>query len=238
MNILARWELRAKEIISNEKNKHVAVYDLSKKIYEKTHGFNPVNKELLQNEIMEICNNADLIDSLVTEVVFQPRFKRSNEESDQLITVFIKGDFNGSINLETVGGTRNTDEGRIPIFYAWSSTNEVVSLKEQKLQEYYKQYKHKSVEKLIDLALENKYFLTYEDCYKNYEIWHKEPNQYGDSIKGELKFFDEQKDSHHYKEKYNNLVKLTDSDDLKEFAKEHLFAKEESMTYEWTEYKL
>ncbi|KON87434.1 hypothetical protein AF332_11750 [Sporosarcina globispora] len=235
---MSKWEKRAKEIISNEKKKHVAVYELGKRIYKKTHGFNPVNKELLRKEIMEICNSADLIDSLVSEVDFQPRFKQSNDESDQLITIYIEGDFNGSIKLETGGGTRNTNDGKIPIFYAWSTTSEVTSLKEQKLQEFYKQYKDSSVEKLIDLALENKYFLTYEDCYKNYEIWHKEPSQYGSSIKGELKFFDEQEDSHRYKEKYNNLKKLMDSSDIKKFAEEHLYAKEESYTYEWTEYKL
>jgi hypothetical protein len=72
----------------------------------------------------------------------------------------------------------------------------------------------------------------------NYEIWYKKPSNYGDSIKGELKFYENNKNNHRYKEKYSNIKKLIASDDLKMFADEHLYASHESTTYEWIEYRL
>ncbi|TCI99993.1 hypothetical protein [Cytobacillus praedii] len=234
---MPKWENRVKQILKNEREKHKAVYQLSKQLYELAHGFTPVDKVLLLQEIRKLCDSATLIDSRITNVSTKPRYERSSKECDQVITISIEGDFNGYIKIETGGGYRNSNEGRIDIFYVYSSDNEIVSFKGQKLLELYKQYKHTTVEKLIDLALDNKYYLQYEDCYKNYEIWHKEPSQYGDSIKGELNVRNKEY-SHYYKKKHHNLNKLIKCDNLLKFAEEYLDGSSESTTYEWFEYRL
>lgn len=235
---MSKWENRVIQILKNEREKHKAIYQLSQQLYEFVHGFTPVKKDLLLLEIRKACDEVILIDSRIKDISTKQRYERSSEECDQIITITIEGDFNGYIKIETGGGYRNSDEGKIDIFYVYSSNYEVVTLKELKLLELYKKYKHASVEKLIDLAFDNKHYLEYEDRYKNYEIWHKKPSEYGDSIKGELKIYDEKENGHYFKKKHDNLNKLTRCENLNEFAENQLFGKHESATYEWIEYKL
>ena len=102
----------------------------------------------------------------------------------------------------------------------------------------YSQFKDRTVEKLIDIAFNQKHYLQYEDLFTNYEIWHKKPSEYGDSIKGELKFYDEEKNAKYHLKKYNSIKKIDQYENLKEYAKEVLNGYSESITYEWTEYKL
>lgn len=235
---MSKWETRINKILNDEKQKHGAVYELNRQLYNFAHGFNPVDKILLLQELKKLCDNTSLIDSEIANVSMEPRYKQDEKECDQIITVTIKGDFNGYIKIETGSGYRNTNEGKLDIFYVWSSSNEIVSLKEEQCRKLYKQYKHNTVEKLIDLSFEKKYYLDYEDYFKNYEIWDKAPSEYGDSIKGELKMFEEHKNYKHYKSKYENLNKITKYQSVKEFAEEELNPYHESTTYEWIEYRL
>ncbi|MFO1442927.1 hypothetical protein KDN24_06815 [Bacillus sp. Bva_UNVM-123] len=235
---MTKWENRVKQMLKNEREKHKAVYELNKQLYELIHGFTPVNKDLLLQEIKKVCDSTALIDSKINSISIEPRFESNSKECDQIITLTIKGDFNGYIKIKTGGGYRNSKEGRIDIFYVYFSDLEVVTLKEQQLLNAYKQYKHFSVERIIDLAFDNKLYLEYDDRYKNYEIWHKKPSIYGNSIKGELSVYDEKENGQYFKKKYDNLNKLMKCGNLNEFAEKQLYAKHESTTYEWIEYKI
>jgi hypothetical protein len=235
---LSKWESRVKKIIEDEKKKHIAVYELDKKLYEVIHGFSPVDKKLLIEVINKACSDVNLIDSEIVEISIKPRYKHSEKESYQTIMIGIKGNFNGYIKIETGSGYRNTNEGQLDIFYIMLSDHEVVSFKEEQCRKMYKNYKDYTVEKLIDLALDNNYYLSYEDCYKNYEIWDKQPSEYSDSVKGELKVYDESKYYKRYKSKFENLSKITKYNSVKEYAEDVLDASHESITYEWYEYKL
>ena len=102
----------------------------------------------------------------------------------------------------------------------------------------YSQFKDRTVEKLIDIALERKSYINYEDVYTNYELWYKAPSEYGDSIKGELKLYDEDKNSSEHISKYRSIKKIDLYDDIKEYADTVLYGSNESVTYEWIEYRL
>lgn len=237
---MAKWEIKAKNILETERKRHAAVYLLKEELYQKLHGFHPIDKFLFEKEIKNITENVTLIDSEITQITIEPRFKRSeNTDAELAINIHIKGDFNGYISIETGSGYRNTNEGRIDIYYLYSSNCKVVSEKENKIKEMYKKYQKYTVEKLIDLALEKEnLYLEYDDQYKNYILWHKKPSEYGDSITGDLKLYDEERNYKDYKKSFDKITKLNKFENLEEFANEVLYPSYQSTTYEWVEYKL
>ncbi|MCM3109924.1 hypothetical protein [Lederbergia lenta] len=235
---MSKWEERVDKIIKEEKEKHVAVYELMKQLQKYMHGFTPVDKNLLFREIKKICDETILYQSEVRSITVEPKYKNENDEAQQIFTFNLEGDFNGSIIIETGKGWRDTKDGRINIFYVSSYDCKVNSNKEQRTKKAFEPYKHMVVEKLVDIALDNKLYITYEDTYKNYEIWHKRPSEYGDSIKGRLSSYNRIDSGKENKKRLTSLNKLSKYDDIREYAENKLDGVSESQTYEWTEYRL
>lgn len=231
---MAKWEKKAADIVEQEMKKHVAILGLRSELLELVHGFTPVDKHLLYKHVKNVCDKALPINSKITEIDMKPLYKESSE-SEQKFTVRIEGDFNGTIEIETSSGWRNEKSGRVDIFYVSSSKCKVHSDKEKQIEDMYGLYKDYAVENIIDLALENKYYLDYDDRFTDYEIWKRKPYQYGDSIKGSLRHW--KNETKQYKRNYSNLSKLTHCGNFDEYL-DQLKANYESITYKWTEYEL
>lgn len=236
---MAKWEKRCKDILDRERKKHHAVWELATKLEEVIHGFNPISREELKKEINPLIASVKLHDSVITEVKYEDRYKNNEcEENQMLLTVSIVGDFSGSIVIGTCGGTRNTKTGRIPIFYVSSYDKNVYSLKMDEMKQMYRKYHKYSVESLIDLFLEKQTYFRYDDRFKSYEICNKKPSSYGDSINGYIRSYNDDKEVKLHKRTFDNINKLRCCDDVMQFAEDKLNGVSESVTYEWTEYRL
>jgi hypothetical protein len=233
---MAKWEKRMQAILDGEKKKHTAVYKLTKEIQEAVHGLDTIGIKYVRPIVQRVVNNTHLIDSTVKSILIEPYNGRNPDENQIVISLDIEGDFNGFISVETGSGYRNTDNGRIPIYYVSPYDTQVVSNKKEQVVKMYKAHQMYAITDMVDIALKSDTHLRYEDKYKNYEIWHKEPSEYGDSIKGDLKLYDEEKRYKQYKEMSSNTSLLVKCENVRDFAEEKLHGKGESITYEWTEY--
>ena len=235
---MAKWEKRINDVLKNEKKKHAAVYDLDKRLNDAIHGLSPIGKSVIESVLKKEIDSTYLVDSEVKSYSIEPRYSKDPDELRLLIKVFIEGDFNGHIEIETSKGYRNTDNGRIDIYYIMMSDRKIVSDKELKVKQMYKAYQKYTIANLVDVALDKDIFLEYDDCYKNYTIWHKKPSEYGDSITGDMRLYDEHIHYKKYKSFHDKLNKINFHESIEEYAEEVLYRSNESTTYEWTEYKL
>jgi len=233
---LAKWEKRYEEITNRERRKHNAVWRLADQLEKLIHGFSPISRKELKKEIAPVIESVELVDSVISEVKYENRYKTTEcEENNMILTIDIVGDFNGSIVIETGQGTRSTETGRTPIFYVFSCDKKVYSNRISEMKRMYEKYHNYSVELLTDLFFDKQIYLNYNDYFKSYEMCDKKPSEYGDSITGNL---DNKKDWKIHKRAFDNLKKLKHSENIMEYAEEKLYGVNDSVKFEWIEYKL
>ncbi|KOS61488.1 hypothetical protein FJQ98_16390 [Lysinibacillus agricola] len=192
---MAKWEKRFKEILSSERKKHYAVWELADNLEKIIHGFSPISREELKKEITPIIDSTELVESVISEIKYENRYEKSDcEENNMILTINITGDFKGSIVIKTGRGTRDNGTERTPIFYVSSYDKNVYSNKISEMKRMYKKYHNYSLEVIIDLFFDRQSYLSYDDRFKVYEISNKKPSSYDDSIKGYIKSYDDKKD--------------------------------------------
>lgn len=229
---MAKWEKRLEKILKSEKEKNKSIYELKDQLYKSIHGLSPIDKKLVEDTIAKQLEGWDCTFSI------NPKYSREPENEQYLsIEVSFKNEFKSKIIIKTGGGYRNTPEGRIDIYYVMESDCTIESKNESKVINYYRKFKNDSVEKMIELVVNNNLYVEYDDYFVKYEIWNKKPSQYEDSITGYLNVNREEKHYKEYKKQYNNISKISKHNDFKELC-ENLDSYGQSYTYEWTEYKL
>lgn len=199
------------------------------------HGFSVIDKDIVHKEIIKVCSKAILFESEISDIKVE--YSRDRKEPMLLnIAIKIEGDFNGDISIETSSGYKNTNKGRVNIYYIFSGDCELLSNKGKKAQQLYTQYENAIIEEMIDIALDGKHYVEYSDDFKHYEIWSEKPKHNNDSIKGYIR--DKQMKTRRSKEVWKNLKKIRSCKNIEELAEEILHGVHESYTEEWIEYIL
>lgn len=235
---MAKWVKRLDKIIKQEQENSKCLNKFKNTLKEKIHGNDNIDKNYMESLIKGICSDYQNDELNISLISVEYRFKNSPKDSMLFIKIRVNGIFNGFVTVETSSGYRNTENGRLDIYYIMYDDIKIRSDKVDKICSYYKSLKLDIVNAFTDILLDTNFYLNYEDCYKSYELWDRETDQYEDLIAGDIRPYNDDINFKKYYQALSNVRKLHKTDDLKEFAKNHLYDSHQSYTYKWIEYKL
>lgn len=231
---MARWERRIQEVLLKEKEERKTVYELYEKLQREIHGFSPIDVNLLEKKIKDICHSFELGDSKVRKVELKHLIRNKRTDEMPTLTVEIEGSFNGIFIIKTSRGRQSMINGeRKEIYYVFSCDCSIRSDTEIRVDDFYKDYEQALINEMIDMALDGKHYVNYDGNFKSYEVWSKYPTAHSDKIVG---YTDRRGGC--ARKMLQNIRKLRKCDDIQKFSEDNLDGQTESYTETWVEYTL